>query len=180
MDSKIIWILAIVFGVAVFAKTPSDTTFNSAAEVANTVKPNGETDPDSHADQAPKREMNMGGDFAIQRSPDGHFYADGQVNGVAVRFLVDSGATAVALTAEDAARIGKHVGPGDMTIKVQTANGEVGVAPVTLDNVAVGSVTVSQVDGVIAGDGLSISLLGQSFLARINKVSIENDRLVLN
>lgn len=171
MDGKFIFVLLAVAGVATLAGgRPGESSEATVTSVSG--------GPATAAQ--PKREMNMGSGFSIPRSPDGHFYADGQVNGVTVHFLIDSGASTVALTASDAARIGKHVGPGDMTQKVLTANGEAAVAPITLETVTLGSVTVGQVDGVVAGDGLGISLLGQSYLARVGKVSIENDRMTLN
>lgn len=171
MNGKFILLLVGIAAIVAFAGDRR----SSAPMVAPAV-----VEDDHEKDIQAKREMNLGGGVILERAPDGHFYADAQVNGVAVRFLVDSGASVVALTPADAARIGKHVGPGDATLKVTTANGEAAVSPVKLDQVSIGSVSVSQVDAVVAGEGLNISLLGQSFLQRVGTVKIENDRLTFD
>lgn len=118
-------------------------------------------------------------DKRITRSPDGHFYLNGLVNGVGVRFVVDTGAGAVMLTPYDAVRIGLKVGPADFTRRAITAGGVVYVAPVTLDLVAVGSRQVRNVPAVVSNADTGVSLLGMSFLKHMRRVTIENDVLHL-
>lgn len=115
----------------------------------------------------------------LSRAADGHFYADAQVNGATVRFLVDSGASAVVLTRADAQRAGVPAGPGDFTAVAQGAGGDVRLKPVMLDRVAIGPVAARSVQGAVAEDDLHVSLLGQSFLARVGTVAIAGDRMVL-
>lgn len=115
----------------------------------------------------------------IARSPDSHFYVDAEVNGAPVRFLVDSGASAVVLTPDDASRAGITALPADYTAEAQTANGTVRLKPVTLDRVAVGGIEAAGVAAAVSEGGLPVSLLGQSYLARLSKVEIEGDRMVL-
>ncbi len=97
---------------------------------------------------------------------NGHFTAEGQVNGSRMRFLVDTGATLVTLPATEAKRLGIDYRRGQQTVS-QTANGRVLVYRVRLDTVAVGSMTLTAVDAVVHDSpGLDIALLGMSFLNR--------------
>jgi aspartyl protease family protein len=118
-------------------------------------------------------------DRSVARSPDGHFYLDGLVNGMGVRFVVDTGAGAVMLTPYDAQRLGLKVGPGDFTRRAVTAGGITYVAPVTLDLVAVGGRQVRNVPAVVSSNDSGVSLLGMSFLKHMKRVTIENGVLKL-
>ncbi len=111
----------------------------------------------------------------ITRSPDGHFYANGLVNGVGVRFIVDTGAGMVMLTPSDANRVGVKTLPADFRMQVKTAAGNSSVAPVTLAAVAVGQRQVSDVFAVVSSVDTGVSLLGMSFLRHMKRVTIEND-----
>lgn len=115
----------------------------------------------------------------LRRAPDGHFYADLMVNGAPIKFLVDTGATTVALTRDDAQRAGLQFSDGEFTGKAQTASGTVGVKPVTLDRVSLGALEATQVDASIIESGLTQSLLGQSWLKRVGTVTIEGDEMKL-
>ena len=96
----------------------------------------------------------------------GHFVADGQVNGGSVRFLVDTGATLVALPASEARRLGIDYEKGTRGYS-STAGGVVPVYRVKLDSVAVGDIQLLGVDAVVLeGPGMDVSLLGMSFLNR--------------
>ena len=96
----------------------------------------------------------------------GHFYAMGQINGVAVRFLVDTGSTLVALPGGEASRMGIDFRKG-VRGRTNTANGTVSVWQIKLDTVKVGDIEVQNVDGLVIEEGLSITLLGMSFLNRV-------------
>lgn len=98
----------------------------------------------------------------------GHFSADGQVNGRNARFLVDTGATVIALPSVDARRFGVDYEKGQKVL-MRTANGTGTGYLVKLDSVAVGSVTLYGVEAVvIEGAGLAMPLLGMSFLNRMD------------
>ncbi len=101
--------------------------------------------------------------MVIERKNDGHFYVDAMVNGQLVRFLVDTGATGVALTAKDARHVGLFFSPGEFTIVGRGASGEVRGKLVTIDRISLGHMEATKVPGAIIDDGLDISLLGQSF-----------------
>jgi aspartyl protease family protein len=96
----------------------------------------------------------------------GHFRADGAVNGLAVRFIVDTGATAVALPARDANRIGLDYRSGAQGF-AKTANGTVPVYRVNLDVVKLGSIELRSVDAVVIESDLETALLGMTFLNRV-------------
>ena len=114
----------------------------------------------------------------LDRSPDGHFYADAQVNGMPVRFMVDTGATGVALSTEDAQRVGLQFFSSEFSAVGRGASGEVRGKIVTLDRVTLGGKSVEQVSGAIL-EGSEMSLLGQSFLSRMGTIEISGDRMVI-
>jgi aspartyl protease family protein len=98
----------------------------------------------------------------------GHFVTTGQVNGVPIRFAVDTGATFVTFPASEARRLGLDYRNGQK-VMMNTANGGAPVYRVKLDTVRVGDVTVNGVDAVVMeGDSLSVALLGMSFLNRVD------------
>jgi aspartyl protease family protein len=98
----------------------------------------------------------------------GHFVANGQVNGVPIRFTVDTGATFIALPASEARRIGLDYRKGQK-VMMDTANGSALAYRIKLDTVRVGEVTMNSVDAVVMeGDGPPVALLGMSFLSRMD------------
>jgi len=98
----------------------------------------------------------------------GQFVVNGQVNGIAIRFTVDTGATLVALPASEARRLGLDYRKGQPVL-MNTANGSAGGYRIQLDTVRVGEVTLNSVDAVVMeGDGLPVALLGMSFLRRMD------------
>lgn len=120
------------------------------------------------------------GAASVRRAMDGHFWAEAQVNGTRVRFLVDTGASTVALTRNDARRAGLAVDSLNYTTQVMTANGVSFGAPVRLDRVSVGGVRLDDVDAIVMdGDGLDASLLGMSFLGRLSRYEATQDTLIL-
>ena len=117
---------------------------------------------------------------AAQVATDGHFHFQALLNGVPVPMLFDTGASFIALRAEDAGRLG--IDPATLTysLSMNTANGRTLAAPVTLASVSVGGITRTNVRAVVhAPGGLSENLLGQSFLARIGGYRQTGNRLVL-
>jgi aspartyl protease family protein len=98
----------------------------------------------------------------------GHFVANGQINGVAIRFTIDTGATFISLPASEARRIGLDYRKGQKAL-METANGNAVAYRVKLDTVRVGDLTVNNVDAVVMdGDSLPVALLGMSFLNRMD------------
>jgi aspartyl protease family protein len=116
----------------------------------------------------------------LRAGAHGHFHADVDVNGRAISVMVDTGASIVALTWDDARRAGVHVRDSDFTHRVSTANGVARVAPVTLERVAIGEIMIRDVRAAVAEPGkLSTSLLGMSFLGRLSRTEMSRGVLIL-
>lgn len=128
---------------------------------------------------APRAVAGPDGRLEVPLDADGHAQLTAEVNGVPVRFVVDTGASMMALRQRDARRVG--IDPDRLAYvgQAQTANGIVGTAGVTLDSVTVGGVTDDKVPAVVIEGELDRSLMGMSFLRRFARVSIEGDVLVL-
>jgi len=110
----------------------------------------------------------------------GHFVAEPQINGARIQTLVDTGASIVALSFEDAARAGVYPAANAFRIPVSTANGSVNAAPVKLREVRIDRIVLRDVDAVVLPQGrLSGSLLGMSFLRRLASFEVSKGRLVL-
>jgi aspartyl protease family protein len=114
----------------------------------------------------------------LERGPGGHFYADAQVNGMSVHFLVDTGASGVALTVADAQRVGLQFSPSEFTAVGRGASGEVRGKLITLDRVTLNGRTVENVSGAII-EGGDTSLLGQSFLTRMGTLEMSGERMTI-
>ena len=116
----------------------------------------------------------------VEAARDGHFYIEAEVNRQEVRFMVDTGATAVALRQTDAEAAGIRVHRLDFNRPVRTANGTTYAAPVELDSIAVADLEVSSVPALVLPDEqLGISLLGGSFLNRLRRFEVADGVLVL-
>jgi len=115
-------------------------------------------------------------------APDavGHFRVEGRIDGQIVQFVVDTGASVVALTADDAASLGIHPAPMDFRALVKTANGTVHAAPIQLNMVEVGNLMVHDVAAMVLPNGaLSDNLLGLSFLSRLRHFEYTDGKMVL-
>ena len=97
----------------------------------------------------------------------GHFFTQGAINGNPVRFLVDTGATSVALPASEAQRLGIDYRKGERGL-TNTAGGLVPVYRVRFDNVKLGSIELAGVEGIVIEQGLDVALLGMTFLNRVD------------
>jgi aspartyl protease family protein len=110
----------------------------------------------------------------------GHFNVEGSVDGRRLDFMVDTGASVVALRERDAARLGIHPIPRDYTASVSTANGTIKAAPVQLSSLEVGGIRIHGVRAMVLPDqALSDNLLGMSFLSRVRRFEMANGRLVM-
>lgn len=114
----------------------------------------------------------------LEREGNGHFYVHAKVNGELVRFLVDTGASSVALTAEDARRVGLQFSPSEFTYVGEGAAGPIQGKLVMLDTVEIDGKKVENVSGAIL-EGSELSLLGQSYLSRMGEVQMRGDYMVL-
>lgn len=119
------------------------------------------------------------GRIEVPLGEDGHFHLPAEVNGVTLRFVVDTGATTIALGQADARRVGIDPDRLAWTGQARTANGTVRTAAVTLDSVVVGGVRDRDVPALVLQSDLDMSLMGMSYLSRFARVSIEGERLVM-
>lgn len=110
---------------------------------------------------------------------NGHFYTYGKANNGAVEFLVDTGASVVALTKDDARKAGVDMGRLVFDRPVQTAAGKTYAAAIRLDYLSIGGIQVRDVRAVVMEDGLNQSLLGMSFLGELQKVEATPEMLTL-
>lgn len=116
----------------------------------------------------------------VTRERSGHFAAVAEIDGVAVHMLVDTGSTDIALPYDEARRIGIDMDALVFDQEVATANGRARMARIRLDEVSVGSVTLTGVQASVAEPGrLRGALLGMSFLGRLSEITIRGDTLVL-
>jgi aspartyl protease family protein len=122
---------------------------------------------------------NQDGSVSFRAGEDGHFHVEVAVNGTRLRMLVDTGASQVVLSPADARRLGLDLDSLDFRHLSETANGPVTGAPVTLREVAVGSVRLTDVAASVNGAAMSESLLGMTFLSRLSGFEVSGDRLTL-
>ena len=116
----------------------------------------------------------------ISAGSNGHFEVEGRVDGRRMDFMVDTGASVIALTERDAAMLGIHPAESEYRAMVKTANGIVRAAPVQLNMVEIDDIMVRDVAAMVMPDGaLSDNLLGLSFLSRLHRYEYSGGKLVL-
>ncbi|WP_119153088.1 retropepsin-like aspartic protease family protein [Caldimonas tepidiphila] len=116
--------------------------------------------------------------IVLSAEQGGHFFATGTINGQTVRFVVDTGATYIALDQALATRIGLRLNPASR-LNMHTANGTVPAHRVSLGSVRIGDVELHNVEAVVLPQAMPVVLLGNSFLTRF-KMQRENDQLTLD
>jgi aspartyl protease family protein len=165
--------LAILFllGAAVYA-VPAINNFVSDPTVRSSFQRERSEETMAYADNP--RTVRLRADFR------GHFIVNASINGRSIKMLADTGASAVALTEDDARRAGLDPRTLKYDVSVQTANGKVMVASVVLDRIDVKGIVVRDVHAMVSqDDSLSSSLLGMTFLNRLASVKISGDTLEL-
>lgn len=162
-------ITVVTIGLAVGWLAPDDDADDKQRAVAETYGPR------SVATQS----WGSSSDAVLNRSRDGHFYADVSVESQDIHMLVDTGASVVALTGSDAEAIGLEWSNDELYPIARGAGGDVVGKAVRLDHVRLGDFEAEGVDAIIVPRGLDVSLLGQSFLGRVGKVQIEDGRMIL-
>ncbi|VDC30132.1 retropepsin-like aspartic protease family protein [Pseudogemmobacter humi] len=134
---------------------------------------------DIRTDTRPRQMATEGGEMALRRAADGHFYAALDIGGTEVFFMADTGATNMVLSRRDAERLG--FAPGDLRFlgEAMTANGVVRTARVTLDEVTFGPFTDHSLPAYVNEGAMDGSLLGMEYLRRFD-IRIEGDRMILS
>lgn len=135
-----------------------------------------EASDDSAAESPPT----PSGPVVLSAGENGHFFVDASVAGRPVRFIVDTGASLVVLSAETAQRLGIKPSPAEFTGQSRTANGIVPFAPVQLAEVRIGSIRLANVDAAVLPEGATeTDLLGMSFLRRLRSFQSSGRQMVL-
>ena len=140
----------------------SDATYTSSGQ-------------DNSADYASTEDNEM----VIEAGAWGHFHVDADIGGREIGFLVDTGASLVALSEQDADTIGYPVHQLDYSGRVGTANGTARVAPIMIDEITIGDIVVNNVRGVVIEGHQGSSLLGMTFLRKLAGFEIKNNKLYL-
>jgi len=169
MKGFVITVLAIAVGVAVVAPR-EDSADKPAPAQASAVATAGSSDEPAWS----------GGAMVLRREGEGHFYATAEIESGDYEMLVDTGASVVALTAQDARNIGLEWDQDALRPVAQGAGGPVMGVQTTIHDMSVGDFEAHDVEAIIVPDGLPVSLLGQSFLRHVPNVQIANDTLTLS
>jgi aspartyl protease family protein len=163
---------AVMAGLGVFMAQMADKVTPAAATAVAAKQ------PASIAMAAPAsagtRSINIPRDFR------GHFATEGRIEGQRIAFMIDTGASVIALNESSAARFGFHPVPNQYTTTVSTANGTIKAARTRLAIVEVGGLIVRDVDAMVLPDeALSENLLGLSFLSKLKRFEYANGMMVL-
>ena len=135
--------------------------------------------PDIRNAISPEARMLDGNRIEVPVGNDGHYHLTAQVNDVSVRFVIDTGASSIALGPRDAERVGIDLENLAYIGEARTANGIVETAPVILDSLSFGQIDDRRVPAMVLKSDLDLSLMGMSYLSRFARVSIEDNRLIL-
>jgi aspartyl protease family protein len=167
-----VFLLVVGIGASMLSSGGDDTTLG--------MRETDRAQPLIVAEAASAAEMQYAqrGEVVLTRQSDGHFYADTQINGSTVRMLVDTGASGIALTRDDARKAGIGISVGMPTVVGEGAGGAVRGEYVTLDRISLGAESATSVPAVVL-DGGGQSLLGQSFLQLFASVEIKGETMVL-
>ena len=132
------------------------------------------------AELMPGYAISHGRSVEIARANTGDFDVRAQINGAQVAMVLDTGASSVVLTRDDAKAAGLPLEVLNYTVSIDTANGRTRAAPVTLDRIAIGGLVERSVEALVVQPGqLRTSLLGMSFLNRLQSWQVSGDRLLL-
>ncbi len=132
------------------------------------------------AELLPGHVITRGRTVEVARAFNGDFDVHAEINGARVAMVLDTGASSVVLTREDAKAAGLPLEVLSYTVNIDTANGRTRAAPVVLDRIAIGGLVERSVEALVAQPGqLKTSLLGMSFLNRLQSWEVRGDRLLL-
>jgi aspartyl protease family protein len=160
----------LLWGVVGFALVVGYTYRFELHEVANRVE----------AELIPGHVISHGRHVEVARTSGGDFAISAQINGAPVAMVLDTGASSVVLTRDDAKAAGLPLEVLNYSVSIDTANGRTRVAPVTLDRIAIGGLVEHSIEALVAQPGqLKTSLLGMSFLNRLQSWEVRGDRLLL-
>ena len=125
------------------------------------------------------KKPNYADEIVIERSSDGHFWVDAYVNDELIKFMVDTGASIVILSPDDASDLGFDLWDEEYTQRVQTPTGVFAMAPIRIDFIEIGDIRATNVRGAVIQEGVDVSLLGLSFLNQLSSYEFQGDELIL-
>ena len=125
------------------------------------------------------REQSTPDEMVVQAGHGGHFYVKADIDGNDVGFMVDTGASMVALSRADAENLGYSARDLNYTGRANTANGVARFAPVVLSQISIGDITIHDVQAVVMESPMNMSLLGMTFLRRLEGFEIKDDQLIM-
>ncbi|GJM02426.1 MAG: hypothetical protein DHS20C08_09270 [Rhodomicrobium sp.] len=138
------------------------------------------TDLKHHVRDAEVKSKSWENIIVIHANREGHFATRAKINNEDTMLMVDTGATYVALSYETAEEIGLNIQPSDFSKAARTANGISKVAAVSLDEITIGDITVSNVEAIVVEPGkLDINLLGMNFLSKLKRFEVSGRKLLL-
>lgn len=169
-------IVLVIAGIAAsfFGRVPAPTNASRAELIVPAPAGPNSQQPDAVAQKIDQLNQSI----ELKRDNNGYFFVDVEINGAPVHMLVDTGATVIALSRNDAQMAGIATPIGMNEVVGQGADGEVRGEQVMLDKVALGDKSVEHLPAIILNTG-GQSLLGQSFLSKFASVKIEGDTMVL-
>jgi aspartyl protease family protein len=173
---RMVFVWIVVLGVlgSAFTHLPSRRSPSPQDLVANASGTDGASDTPASSETTASNDAALD----IARSPDGHFYADVDVNGSKLHMLVDTGATQIALSREDARSAGIATSIGMPNVVGEGADGSVHGEVATADRISLGNAKAESMPVVVLNSG-GQSLLGQTFLAKFASVEIHGDTMTL-
>jgi aspartyl protease family protein len=167
-------VAAVLIGAGTFMAQTADRMTATTPALAMASSRQAAATPPQNSAQAGSRSLR------IPRDARGHFQTDGRIDGQRIDFMVDTGASVIALNERSAARFGLRPTPADYKATVSTANGTIKAARTRLAMVEIGGITVRDVDAMVLPDeALSENLLGLSFLSKLKRFEYANGQMVL-
>ncbi|MGH1329638.1 MAG: retropepsin-like aspartic protease family protein [Paracoccaceae bacterium] len=134
---------------------------------------------DVQREMIPRQAVISESQIEVPRAQDGHYYLDLKINGKTIEFVVDTGASSVVLTREDARKAGISLDGLRFNGTANTANGTVRTARISLEDVSLGEIRDENIPAYVNDGEMFGSLLGMSYLSRFTKIEIAQDRLIL-
>jgi aspartyl protease family protein len=173
-------ILGLAFVVLVIAGIVPRMMNQTGQDLAVARPAPGQAPARTSAPAKPSSNSGNSGAITVLSDRRGHFQVEGAVDGRRLDFMVDTGATVVALREGDASKLGIHPSPRDYTGLTSTANGVIKVAPVRLSSIEISGIRIYDVPAVVIPDrALSVNLLGMTFLSRLRRFEMSNGKLVM-
>ncbi|SNY91814.1 aspartyl protease family protein [Cohaesibacter sp. ES.047] len=145
------------------------------------MEPGGTSDPSAYVStKEPAKKVRRSGRAVLRADSSGHYVVKAYINNRPIRVVIDTGATVVALTYEDAKSLGLYPKKSDFTVPVNTANGRMYNARAQLQSVRIGEAEERNIKAIIAPKGaLGISLMGMSYLKKLKSFRFSNGKLIL-